>query len=126
MSETPLPDPRRALVRWLVAITVLLAPVVLTACGSGDEGPETIEIVVPLGTGDRLAAGENVVLMPARLELRVGDVLYIRNEDLVEHSVGPYNVRPDSANQFRFGTEGVYEGYCPLSEGDRYEIVVTS
>lgn len=128
MSETPLPDGRRRTpIRLLLVLTAaVMAAVGLAACGSDDAAPEVVEIVVPLGTGERLAAGEDVVLMPQRLEMRVGDSLYIRNEDTVEHSVGPYVVRPDSANQFKYGKPGVYEGYCPLSEGDRYEIVVTS
>ncbi len=80
---------------------------------------------MPAGTQDRLDAGEDVVVMPERLELTVGDVLLIRNEDDVEQSVGPYTVAAGEESRFEFGVPGTYEGYCPLSEGDRYEIVVT-
>jgi hypothetical protein len=95
----------------------------LGGCG-GQPEPQTVEIVVPAGTQDRLAAGETVVVMPARLDLRVGDTLLIRNEDDVVQSVGPYSVEPGGAMQLTYGAPGTYEGYCPLSEGERYQIVV--
>jgi hypothetical protein len=109
---------RRAAGALAAGLAVLLA-------GCADE-PEsqTVEIVVPAGTQDRLAAGEQVVVMPARLDLRVGDTLLIRNLDDVVQSVGPYSVQPGAEMQLTYGAPGTYEGYCPLSEGERYQIVV--
>ena len=100
-----------------------LAAASLLACGD-DPPPQTVEIVVPAGTQERLFAGEEVVVMPARLELRVGDTLLIRNEDSVTQSVGPYLVQAGGEVRLTYGEPGTYEGYCPLSEGQRYEIVV--
>ncbi len=129
---TPLPDllsglrsRRQRSGTWLV-LTLLLAVGLgsgLTACGGGPE-PRTIEIVVPAGTSERLAAGEKVVVMPPRLEFTVGDQIRIRNEDSVEQSVGPYLVQAGQELLLKYGKEGTYEGYCPLTEGERYEIVV--
>lgn len=111
-----------------MTLSVVAAAVVgslLVGCSSESPEAQTVEVVVPPGTADRLRAGEDVVIMPLRIELSVGDYLVIRNEDDEPHLVGPYEVRADSVNQFTFGAAGNYEGYCPLSEGDRYEIVVT-
>jgi plastocyanin len=96
-----------------------------TACSSDERTPQTIEIVVPAGTQDRVAKGEDVNIMPARLELRVGDTLSIRNDDRVGQSVGPYFVKAGETMRLTYNTAGRFEGYCPLSEGDRYELVVT-
>lgn len=130
MSATPLPDrrpgSRPAIALALAVATVLTAVASLAACGSDEATPRTIEVVVPAGTGERLLAGEDVEIMPARLELSVGDTLSIRNDDSVTHSVGPYEVEAHTTTRFRYGAPGHYEGYCPLSEGDRYEIVVSS
>lgn len=107
----------------VVAVAALVA-----ACGGGDGGrePVTISIVVPEGTQQAIEAGESIELMPTRLEFHVGDTLHIRNDDIVTHSIGPYSVAAGADFRFTYGAPGVYEGYCPLSEGDRYEIVVVS
>ena len=137
MSETPLPE--QGAVRGARSNAVLIAAVVLLpllAIASGllvwtvtrSDGttrpPKTIELVVPKGARKRLDAGEAVVVMPNKLEFRVGDRIVIRNEDIVNHSVGPYHVRPGEEFTFTFGSPGRYAGYCPVSDGKRYEIVV--
>lgn len=83
------------------------------------------EIVVPLGTQERLNRGETVSVMPSLLEFRVGDTLRIRNEDVVTQAVGPYEVRPGEQFELRYGSPGHYEGMCSLSEDEVYEIVIT-
>lgn len=40
-------------------------------------------------------------------------------------TVGPYSVKPGEVSTVKYGFPGSYEGYCELSEGKRYEIVVT-
>lgn len=107
-----------------VVVAMLLVGGVVWAMASHDPEPRTVTIVVPKGTGVRLAMGEKVEIMPTRLEFRVGDTIEIRNEDLADHSVGPYQVKAGQRFKLRYGAPGVYEGYCPLSEGERYEIVV--
>jgi hypothetical protein len=109
-----------------LALAMVVMAVVITGpvAGCAVREPQTIEIVVPAGTQDRLAAGETVEVMPARLELHVGDTLLIRNEDRVTQSVGPYIVAAGEETRLTYGAPGRFEGYCPLSEGNRYEIVV--
>ena len=106
----------------MVVLAVVLTGVV-AGCGD-DREPETIEIIVPAGTQDRLIAGETVEVMPARLELHVGDTLLIRNEDRVTQSIGPFIVAAGQQTRLIYGSPGRFEGYCPLSAGNRYEIVV--
>lgn len=114
---------RRALRRLLGALLVLVVAGPVTACGD-DREPQTVEVVVPAGTQDRLDAGEEVDVMPARIELRVGDTLHLRNEDDVDQTVGPYFVTAGGNLSLTYSVPGRYEGYCPLSGSDGYEIVV--
>ncbi|HLT15563.1 MAG TPA: hypothetical protein VK007_02580 [Acidimicrobiales bacterium] len=110
---------------WLGALAVLL--VVAAACAGGEAPagpPDDVEVVVPAGTGARLRAGEDVTVMPERLVLQVGQTLRIRNEDGEAARVGPYEVPARDELSVRFGRPGRFEGYCPLSENDRYEIVI--
>ena len=130
------PDEARPGGRVLPLFLLIAVPVLVVVSGalmwivvnSGDGGrePATVEIVVPAGTQDRLDAGEQVVVMPTRLEFRVGDAIRIRNDDDVRQSVGPYSVDAGEELLLQYGRPGVYEGYCPLSDGERYEIVVTA
>lgn len=107
-------------------IAVVGATALALAARGGDERePQVTEIVVPRGTQERLDRGETVTVMPSVLRFRVGDTLRIRNDDVVDQSVGPYLVPAGEQFELRYGKPGRYEGLCPLSEGSTYEIVVT-
>lgn len=54
-----------------------------------DRSPEEIELVIPEGTAEQVAAGEAVPTIPDELVFVVGDVLVVRNEDVVTHELGP-------------------------------------
>jgi len=54
----------------------------------------TVEVTIPFGTAERVAAGEIVDVLPEQLSLRVGDQLFIRNQDDGVHRVGPAFVPP--------------------------------
>lgn len=107
-----------------MATVALVAAATLAACDDSVPEPTTFEVVVPAGTQQYMDAGGEVDIMPTRIELRVGDTLLIRNEDSVGQSVGPYQVAAGAELRFTYGAPGRYEGYCPLSVGDRYEIIV--
>jgi hypothetical protein len=113
--------PGLRLLAW--ALVVLASAGAVTGCGE-DRQSQTVEVVVPAGTQDRLDAGETVDVMPARIELRVGDTLLMRNEDDVDQAVGPYFVSAGGELSLTYSVAGRYEGYCPLSGTDGYEIVV--
>ena len=130
MSAKPLRDPRRRqlLRASLVALAVALLTVAATSCGgaSGDgSSPRVYDIVVPLGTQDRILRGETVSIMPTRLEFKVGDTLRIRNDDEVAQTVGPYRVQAGTQFELKYNTPGQYGGVCTLSSDSRYEIVIT-
>lgn len=83
-----------------------------------------IEVVVPPGTMERVEAGEQVELLPRRLEVSVGDRLLIVNEDLATHLVGPYIVGPGQRLEQRFGRPGTISGLCTLHPSGQVSIVV--
>lgn len=105
----------------LVAALILL---VVVFSGGGDRQPVTYRYVIPAGTGDRLAAGEQVEIVPARLVVHVGDRLLLRNKDDVQHHMGPLLVDPNGLLSMSFSDEGTIQGVCTLNEAGQAKIVV--
>jgi hypothetical protein len=83
--------------RWLVPF--LIPPIVLGAfslvswymlAGGVIRNPTRIEYVIPFGAAQRIAAGEALQTIPAKAVFVAGDKLVFRNEDQVDHRVGPF------------------------------------
>ncbi|MFN0030457.1 MAG: hypothetical protein ACKV2O_25160 [Acidimicrobiales bacterium] len=102
---------------WLGFGVAAMAAVVLTVAasrvmGAGD-GNERI-VVIPDGTAARLAAGEQVNIIPAALQLRLDDRLVVINQDSVLHQVGPFTVAPGGRLERRFAEAATLTGFCSL------------
>jgi hypothetical protein len=54
-----------------------------------DRAPQVVELVVPAGAAEQIAAGRPVPAIPDELIFVVGDLLVVRNEDVVDHQLGP-------------------------------------
>jgi hypothetical protein len=83
---------RRLLLAFLIA-TVLVWLVSEAAFqlqkGKNDRAPQLVELVIPAGTADRVAAGEKIPEIPQEMVFVVGDTLLVRNEDSAAHQLGP-------------------------------------
>jgi plastocyanin len=84
----------------------------------------TIEYDVPAGTAARLARGEAVSIVPARIVGRVGDTLRLVNNDERTHTVGPFIVSPGQRLTIPLARVGTYIGACSLHPSRRVAIVV--
>lgn len=51
--------------------------------------PETIVLTIPAGTSESVARGEQPPSLPDKMTFVVGDSLVVRNQDLVDHQLGP-------------------------------------
>jgi hypothetical protein len=87
---------------WIIIRRVLIAMVLGIAVAVGvNEGsflflksaagraPRDIELVIPAGTADRLAQGEGSPMIPEGMVFVIGDTLIVKNEDTVDHRLGP-------------------------------------
>lgn len=72
------------------------------------------EYLIAQGTGDRIRAGENVEILPAELEVRVGETIRIVNEDDEGHFVGVFYVAAGETVTQRFASPGEYTGQCTI------------
>ena len=121
-----------ALVRAIVAVGLGLA---LVACGSDDdaepatEAIETIDIatyefVIPVGAGEALDAGTPLEILPAELEVRVGETIRIVNDDDRGHSVGPFFVGANETLTQRFSSPGEFVGVCTVHPSGQIVLTV--
>lgn len=62
--------------------------------GNTDRLPEEIELVIPAGTAAKVALGEAVPVIPDEMTFVLGDTLVVRNEDVVDHQLGPLWIPP--------------------------------
>jgi hypothetical protein len=88
-------------------------------------GPRIVTYVIPKGTGQQIAAGQSVTLMPLEVRLRVGDSLELRNLDGRQYFVGPFTVRANETVKQSFRVAGVYRGACTLNPQNEIRIIVS-
>ncbi len=61
-----------------------------------DRAPEKIQLVIPAGTNERIAAGEEIPDIPSEMVFVLGDELEVVNQDNISHQLGPIWVPPGS------------------------------
>lgn len=108
----------------IVAAALVCLALLAGACGSDRSGPLVAEdpdatvfdydYLIPDGTADRITAGDNVEILPAELEVRVGEVIRIINQDDEGHFVGIFFVGAGETVTQRFSNEGEFEGACTV------------
>jgi hypothetical protein len=54
-----------------------------------DRAPRVIELVIPAGTAEQIAAGKSVPSIPAEMVFVIGDTLVVHNQDSADHVLGP-------------------------------------
>lgn len=104
------------------AFSLLIALTVMTGCGGSDpEGPGARNAVVttadfeyriPVGTGARIDRGEEVELLPAVIEARVGQTIRIVNDDDRDYLLGPFPVGSGQTLTQEFTQPGTFIGEC--------------
>lgn len=110
--------------RVLLLILGLSVLALLGACSEGrtdalvvDEtgvAQADYEYLIPPGTGERIRAGEDVELLPAQLDVNVGETIRIVNEDDEGHFVGIFYVGAGEIVTQRFSSPGEYTGQCTI------------
>jgi hypothetical protein len=63
---------------------------------------QKVELIIPAGTAERVAAGEQAPAIPDGLKLATGDTLLVRNEDVVSHQLGPMWIPAGTTGKLAF------------------------
>lgn len=130
---------RRQLVTLIVLIPIVIVSGLLLgrALGSSGDSPAGLDIssaddatefaydfTIPPGTAGRIAAGEEIEIMPAELIVKVGDAIRITNNDSADHVVGVFFVASGETLTQRFNSEGVLSGECSVHPSGAFTLRV--
>jgi hypothetical protein len=74
--------------------------------------PKVIEIVIPNGTAEQVARGEDPPTIPDSMYFVVGDTLVVKNNDTVNHELGPLWIPAGSSASLSLNDAQSYAFSC--------------
>lgn len=77
-----------------------------------NRAPERIELVIPAGTAQRVAAGQASPALPTNMTFVVGDTLVVVNQDNVDHQLGPLWIPAGNSATMHLETEETFAFEC--------------
>jgi plastocyanin len=119
--------------RLAVGVVALMLPV-LWGCGDepgqvrvsdvADEGVFDHDFVIPEGTAQRIADGEDVEIIPRELVVKVGESIRIVNDDIRGHLVGVFYIGAGETMTQRFDSPGTLSGECSVHPSGQFTLRV--
>lgn len=79
---------------------------------SSDHAPQQVELVIPAGTAERVAAGQADPALPPDMVFVVGDTLVVKNEDSASHQLGPVWVPPGASARLALNQADKFSYTC--------------
>jgi hypothetical protein len=67
--------------------------------------PKEIILVIPNGTAEQVARGEQPPTIPENMVFVIGDTLTVKNEDVADHKLGPLWIPANSSAQLALNTK---------------------
>jgi hypothetical protein len=117
---------RPYLIRLLITALISLAFTILFNEGSYllqreqyDRAPKTVQLVIPAGTAEKIAAGQAEPSITEEMVFVVGDTLEVKNEDSTNHQLGPLWVPAGGTAKMVMETANQYAYSCSF-EPSRY------
>ncbi len=86
--------------------------------------PEEITLIIPNGTSEQVARGEQPPSIPENMSFVVGDVLVIRNNDVVDHKLGQLWIPANSSAQLSLDQEQNFAYECSFQPGNYFGLDV--
>jgi len=74
--------------------------------------PQRIELVIPAGTAEKVAAGQAPPSIPANMSFVVGDRIVVVNQDNVDHRLGALWIPPGTSASMDLQTEQNFAFEC--------------
>ncbi|MBI4730688.1 MAG: hypothetical protein HY781_00895 [Chloroflexi bacterium] len=77
--------------------------------------PQTVELIIPSGTAELVKRGEQPPTIPETLVFVAGDTLVVRNEDIVDHQLGPLWIPAGSEASLSLSEVGNFADQCSFN-----------
>jgi hypothetical protein len=113
---------------------ILVVATLVAACGSDDpeplfredgaDGAADYSYTIPAGSGEAIDRGEPLDILPGSLEVQVGEVLELVNEDDRGHLIGPFFVGAGETLRQRFSAPGSFIGACTVHPSGEFVLTV--
>ncbi len=79
---------------------------------SAEREPQEVTLVIPYGTSDQVQAGVYNRSLPSDMTFVQGDILIVKNEDVVPHQLGPLWVPANTSSALKLETVNEYSYEC--------------
>jgi hypothetical protein len=86
--------------------------------------PREITLTIPAGTAEQIERGEQSPSIPENMTFVVGDRLVVRNEDSVDHKLGPLWIPANSSAQLALDQEQSLAYECTFQPGQYFGLDV--
>ena len=104
MTKTAL---KRILISLLIGIVIgaAISEITFLFLRETARAPKAIVLTIPAGTAEQVARGEQPPALPENMIFVVGDVLVVKNEDAVDHQMGPLWIPAGASAHLALSTE---------------------
>lgn len=103
----------------------LLAEIPFVLMPHSTRSPQQILLVIPAGTAEQVARGQQPPAIPQGMVFVVGDTLRVRNDDSIEHQLGPLFIPPGSSASLALETQENYQFQCSFTQSKYFGLNVT-
>lgn len=86
--------------------------------------PQEIVLTIPAGTAEQIARGEEQLAIPENMTFVVGDRLVVKNEDAVDHKLGPLWIPAHASAQLSLDQEENLAYECSFQPGKYFGLDV--
>ncbi len=87
--------------------------------------PQQIVLVIPPGTAQEIAQGQQPPSIPQNMVFVVGDTLVVKNQDSVQHQLGPLFIPPGASASLALTSQQKYEYQCSFVPTKYFGLDVT-
>jgi hypothetical protein len=105
-------------------IGALISEVPFLFLSNSTRAPREIVLTIPVGTAEKVARGEQPPSIPKNMTFVVGDTLMVKNDDLVDHKLGPLWIPSHSSAQLSLDQEENFAYECSFQPGNYFGLDV--